>query len=565
METNLGLALIAARCAGVDLNTEIDELIANANAKHDKHDKLLFEPITVVWQQLIAHQDLRECLVGQVAWLPDWASDLKATAARIKNALAKFSQSNMKNKGTPLTQRPPEDVNKYLYDMEVILGKGQEYDLQNVATTRADDPAQKKAEESSAPKFPYGLSFALNEDQEKAIEAVKKWLASDSQFFALRGYAGTGKSTIMKIVSTLGANLHFSAPTNKASKVLSDCLGYQCRTTYSLLGMRMEQNEEKLVLAASKDAPYLGRDPILCIDEAGTVPTVLLDLIVERGYRCLFVGDPAQLNPVGEKISPVWKRAKSRVTLRKVERFDNQLLALSMKIRESLRTKDWEYPIEDNNDGTEGVFVVSPKEFKSQIKSLKLEDWATTKICCWRNRTVAAYNKLVRQNLGFEDEYCVGEQILLTTPVQRDGNIIAYTDEEFQIKRIRERRVALTLPGFRDTPALDCYLFDIDRVFDLLVPREPHELAHILGQLADRAHAASDSDRREAWKAFWDTKEMFANVRYGYAMTAHRLQGTTLTNMFVDTQDILANQNKPEAFRALYVAATRPTTKLTVL
>ena len=67
METNLGIALLAARCAGVDLNTEIDELIALANAKHDKRGPPLFEPITSVWQQLIAHQDLRECLVGQVA------------------------------------------------------------------------------------------------------------------------------------------------------------------------------------------------------------------------------------------------------------------------------------------------------------------------------------------------------------------------------------------------------------------------------------------------------------------------------------------------------------------
>ncbi len=553
METNLGLALIAARCAGVDLNTEIDALIFKANAKHDKRGAPLFEPITQVLRQLIAHQDLRDCLCNQVAWLPDWNHELKTSAARIQDAIAKHNQQSLINEGTPLTQRTQEEQNIYLYDMEVVLG------------TNNSIPIEDFKSKPDTPKFPYGLSFALNEDQEKAITAVKKWLASDSQFFALRGYAGTGKSTIMKIVSTLGANFHFSAPTNKATKVLGDCLGYPCRTTYSLLGMRMEQKDDQLVLTAAHDAPYLGRDPILCIDEAGTVPTVLLDLIVARGYRCLFVGDPAQLNPVGEKIGPVWKKAKERVTLRKVERFDNQLLALSMEIRESLRTRVWEYPIEDNNDGKEGVFVVSPNKFKTLIRELTLEDWVTTKICCWRNKTVAVYNNMVRKHLGFEDKYCVGEQILLASPVIKNGNIIAYTDEEFTIKRIRERRAVLNHPGVHDQKKLDCYLFDIDRDFDLLVPHNPEELASILGNLADRAHRAQGTARRDAWKVFWEVKEMFASVRYGYAMTAHRLQGTTLTNMFVDTQDILANPTKPEAFRALYVAATRPTTKLIVL
>lgn len=415
-----------------------------------------------------------------------------------------------------------------------------------------------------ASKYPYGLDFPLNDDQANAIARIKEWLAGDEPYFALRGYAGTGKSTILKILTTLDYNLLFSAPTNKASKVLSDMVGRMCKTTYSLLGVRMEADEDELVLKVVPDAPYLGTNVVLVIDEAGQVPKVLVDLLVERGYRCLFVGDPAQLNPVGENNSKVWGLAgKNRVTLRKVERFDNQLLKLSVALRGCLRAKNWESPIKSDNDKVEGVFLVTRKVFEDKIMKVSLEDWGTTKVCCWRNRTVDAFNNLIRENLGFKETYEVGDRLLLATPHMESNVIVGHIDEELQVTEVATSLVRV-IDAQGEVHKIDCWSIKSDKPWIVTTPMNTVDFDALLTSSASYARAQRGTQARDAWSAFWAMRHRFTSLRYGYAMTAHRLQGTTLTDVFVTQYDVLANPNKVEAFRALYVAATRPTRRLIV-
>ena len=286
----------------------------------------------------------------------------------------------------------------------------------------------------------------------------------------------------------------------------------------------------------------------------------MVDMLQDSNYRVLFVGDPAQLNPVGESRSLVWSLAGSsnRALLQKVERFDNQLLALSIELRESIKTKDFNSPIEDDNDGKEGVFVVSKRTMDKKISALTLDDWRTTKVCCWRNKTVDAYNKAIRKKLGFTKQYEVGEFVLLASPVVEENVIKGYIDEELTIKSIKERTFSFsdgTIEGY--TMAVE------DRGWLLSVPKDESQLAELLSQRASYASSLTGGARKAAWKKFWELKDAFHNLRYGFALTAHRLQGTTLDHVFVDQADILANPNKLEAFRCLYVAATRPRYSLT--
>ena len=76
----------------------------------------------------------------------------------------------------------------------------------------------------------------------------------------------------------------------------------------------------------------------------------------------------------------------------------------------------------------------------------------------------------------------------------------------------------------------------------------------------DLAHKAKANPR--LWKNFWELKELFHDVKYAYAITAHRAQGSTYHTVFVDYVDILYNRNRKEAFQCLYVACSRPTTRL---
>jgi exodeoxyribonuclease-5 len=98
-----------------------------------------------------------------------------------------------------------------------------------------------------------------------------------------------------------------------------------------------------------------------------------------------------------------------------------------------------------------------------------------------------------------------------------------------------------------------------NRVIRLLVihPASAQAFANDSQTLAHDAKANG-----KLWKKFWDHKDLFHDVKYAYALTAHRSQGSTYENVWVDFQDILLNRNRKEAFQCLYVACSRPTTRL---
>ncbi len=60
-----------------------------------------------------------------------------------------------------------------------------------------------------------------------------------------------------------------------------------------------------------------------------------------------------------------------------------------------------------------------------------------------------------------------------------------------------------------------------------------------------------------AWKDFWITKAIFADLRPVYALTSHKSQGSTFNHVFIEYGDIMSNFNQEEALKALYVAVSR--------
>jgi exodeoxyribonuclease-5 len=390
------------------------------------------------------------------------------------------------------------------------------------------------------------------------------WLATNEPFFTLKGYAGTGKSYLMQLLPSLSHNFVFSAPTNKTTAVLSSFLGLQAKTIYSVLGMRMDTDEDKLKLTVASDLPDLGNKPILVIDECGMIPKFMADLLkqacLERGWRVIFVGDPAQLNPVGEDRSIVWSMAKTewRALLKQVVRFDNELLNLSMRIRKRIRDENYSHNIiRDDNSNGQGVFVVQRSEMLKTLKGLTLKDWEQHKVLCWRNRTVDSYNRIIREALGFTNVFEVGENILMASPLFGESGTLAHTDEELKVAEISNRVFTY------NEGAIDSYVLSVeDRPYNLYIPKNPDALSAILAKRADAA-SASAKNRKELWKSFWDVKNTFQNVKYGYAFTNHRAQGSTYQHVFADQQDILANPDRLEALRSLYVTATRPQRSLT--
>lgn len=428
--------------------------------------------------------------------------------------------------------------------------------------------------EVSTPTTSHQAPATLNPEQSLALDALLHFIVDPnppSPFFLLSGFAGTGKTFLMREVlsRTSRSRLRFAwtAPTNKAAKVLRAITGTAC-TIYALLGLRIEKEGELKELKGGEAPTDLSDIDIIVLDEASMVNKKLFELLgtearVHR-LKIIFMGDVAQLPPVSEAASPVWG-IERRAELTQVMRYDNQILKLVTAIRSQVDSLTPCIRIASDNANREGVWKLGKAPFREAVYNAastgEFADSSKAKVIAWRNDRVAEYNDLIRRAIfggrSTIERFIVGDRIIATAPCKRGEDMLLATDDEAIIEGI----VVTSHPLHPQYQAfeLKCRT-EMGATIRLLVP-------HPLGEVAWRedseqlAHAAKGG-AKGMWKKFWALKDIFHEIKYGYAITAHRSQGSTYETVFVDYQDILLNRNRKEAFQCLYVACSRPTTRL---
>lgn len=433
-----------------------------------------------------------------------------------------------------------------------------------------------KAAEAAAraPKPKLELDFELSDDQKKAWAKILAWIPlpnTYAPYFILRGFSGTGKSTLMRMLASHECeyDVMLTAPTNKAAKVLKQLTGSPAKTTFSALGLVMEEEEDRLVMRYVKDAPYIPSSTIMVVDEGSMVNRSLTEFVEKTrlayGFKVMYVGDPAQLPPVGETRSVVWDKTRHperRAFLKQVMRFDSQLLALSVRIRDNLKAREYQSPITDDHDENGGVYLLSSKKRFEKVLLAAIKspaDCEELKVIAWRNRTVDYYNDLIRNHLGFTKRFHVGDRLMMKAPVRMDKAVLASIDDEVVVTSI-DRDV------IRHDDGEEIQVYALETTGDvnlmLYVPVNQSDLDAKLAILAARARRIKGYQGKAAWREFFAFKERFHQVRYGYSFTSHRSQGSSIREVFVDQQDILANPEHREAMKCLYVSCTRATTSL---
>ena len=425
-------------------------------------------------------------------------------------------------------------------------------------------------------------TFKLNSEQQAALDAMVAWANAPSKsgapFFVLEGFAGTGKTfTCKALIDHVRGRMCFTAPTNKAVKVLrqtltNDSYRPECATIYSLLGLQMVANGEVKELKGrdkdSDDKLDLSVFKIVVVDEGSMVNKVLMNYITqaarEYNIRFLFMGDPAQLPPVGETASPIWGLAvdgyAGHAALRTVMRHDNQILELVTRIREVVDHFAPQVGLKSNFDDQGGVHVVQADSLRGRLiqeaECGRLSKPNGSKLIAWRNVKVDEYNRLARRTLYGDEQsripYIVGDRVLFTGPaMDLDDKPMARTDDEGEV----------TTVGYCDHPVYPEY-----QSIRLGITLDDNRTVTAF-TLNPVDHARFDRDcnvyaAEKRWRDFWALKEAFHGIRHAYAITAHRAQGSTYHTALVDYRDILLNRNRQEAYRCLYVACSRPTTEL---
>ena len=385
----------------------------------------------------------------------------------------------------------------------------------------------------------------LTDEQKRVIDDIRAWLLSKtSSFFLLKGSAGTGKSYCIRALAEESGTYAFTAPTNKATKVLKDSVTTSvfkptCRTIYSLLALKLSADGEVKELVGSKEPRDLSIYTAIIVDEASMIPEKLFEHIeraaVKYNARFIFMGDEAQLPPINELRSKVWETAAS-AQLTKVMRHDNAILDLATKIRDQVDAKRPHIDLLTNHSEGEGVWKLGRKDFEGLIREEAKKGFFSTpnknKVIAWTNASVGGFNKLIRNTIFDEPG----------TPPWTKGDRVIFASA------IRDK--------------YDIPLANVDDVKKLVYASVLHEDSKTdyeehLDNMADAARR-----KKGSWKTYWEFKELFTDLRYAYAITAHRAQGSTYDTAFVCWQNILRMHNINEAYRCLYVAATRPKRRL---
>jgi len=453
--------------------------------------------------------------------------------------------------------------------------------------------------------FPYRPTA----DQAALIRELAAFLVDPEplSLFILKGYAGTGKTTIVsslvRMLPGLKADSVLLAPTGRAAKVLAGYAGKQAFTIHKKV-YRLQ--------AAGDGVPHIAlqqnkhRNTLFIVDEASMIPgntpddksslfggANLLDDLFRYVYnnkncRLILIGDTAQLPPVMCPESPALSKAflVSRFgvhirgyELKEVVRQsqDSGILFNATRIREMLSKQHTGFP----NPGLKqfgDVIRVQGQEAADEVDNAWLENKEEALMICRSNKRANLYNRHLRQRVLFmEDEINAGDLLMVVRnnyfwlPEQSEAGFIANGDI-IELKRIKRTE---SLYGFRfadvtfrmidypEMPDLDAKL-----LLDVLDTDGPA----LSGQAFNQLFEAVAGDYRD----IPNKRARMANIRnspylnalqvkYAYAMTCHKAQGGQWKHVFVEMGYLPEKHPDKEYIRWLYTAITRATDKVFLL
>lgn len=446
-------------------------------------------------------------------------------------------------------------------------------------------------------------------EQAEAFDSLTTMILKDTgqETGVLIGFAGTGKSFLTNRIVEHCINampiLRFSmtAPTHKAVRVLKQSSetpkNFLFATIHSLLGLKQDVTPKGQVIY-KKDYMHTSEKiletDVLIVDEASMLNTELFNHLIDYqkrlGFKMLFVGDPKQINPVGEVesnpfLSAVQKKHNMNVvTLTEIVRqaADNPIIAYATSIRNKEQ-------FDFKGMTTEGIQCLNKTMFALQPvleKYFLSEEFKVNpdhvKIIAWRNQTVDQFNRIVRQMVYnrkelpkiLEGDYLVADKPIMNwNPKSRKWNVSINTSEEMAVISATVKDFPIVYKnkdGENTTLELLVYqckvrLFDgyegfLDKVIDILHEDSEVEFNGVLKQVQEYAISIKGDDmlRRKIWIQYYDLQNYFAWTKYNYAVTSHKAQGSTYDNVIVHEWDINLNKNDEEKRRIKYVAATRP-------
>lgn len=451
------------------------------------------------------------------------------------------------------------------------------------------------------------LGFEPTNDQTVAIQGLAEFirLPVSEHLFLLKGYAGTGKTSLIaalvKALPSMGLKSVLLAPTGRAAKVLGGFSGKIATTIHRKI-YRRQSFKEGVERYSLNDNLHV--NTLFIVDEASMIPAIsdhgsrsvfgsgnLLDDLLEfvfSGNRCklIFVGDTAQLPPVGSPLSPAldpdFLRGRyfyetTAIELTNVVRQAKAsgILHNATELREMLRHNVGFQP-RFEVDGFPDVVRLNGPEVEEALNDAYGEfGYDGCMVVTRSNKRANLYNQQIRARIKWQEDNVSGGDLMMVVKNnyfwlddKSKPGFIANGDI-IEIERVSGEQ---EMYGFK-------FADSIARLVDW--PEEPEMEVRLL---LDTIHSESPSLNQAESQRFFESvmedyqdvptrRERYAQlkqnpyfnalqVKFAYAITCHKAQGGQWDAVFIDQGYINEDMMNREYLRWLYTAVTRASKRL---
>ena len=449
------------------------------------------------------------------------------------------------------------------------------------------------------------FSFKLTTKQDLTLYKLSEFILNedDNSLFILKGYAGTGKTTILSSIINNLWKIKKSgvlmAPTGRAAKVLSNYTNTEANTIHKKIYFPKKNSSGNIdfVLQANKS-----KNTIFIVDEASMISSksqnkklfdttsLLSDLIqfVYSGYKCkiIFIGDTAQLPPVNSKLSPSldpdyleenYNKNVLSIELDEVVRQEvlSGILNNATILRESLIDEDFE-EFKFNISGFNDIIRLQDGEdiINSLTDSYNIFGKEETALIVRSNKRANLYNQQIRNRILFnENELSVGDNLMVVKnnyywlKSTSEAGFIANGDiiKILEISRIvdlydfRFAEVTVQMIDYPKMKPFDTVLM-LDTI-NLETPSLNYEKANHLYNEVMKDYVSEKVKYKRFLKVKNNKYFNALQVKFSYAITCHKSQGGQWTSVFVE-QPYLPNGIDKDFIRWLYTGLTRAKEKL---
>lgn len=454
------------------------------------------------------------------------------------------------------------------------------------------------------------LQYEPTQGQTDCIHLINEFIQDDAKekCFILKGYAGTGKTTLVGALVRSLPKIRYRtvllAPTGRAAKVLSNYSGKKAFTIhkkiyqvasdgFGIQRISRAQNKHTNTIFIIDEASMIGEYTSSEVNLFGS-RSLLDDLLsyVYEGKNCyaFFVGDTAQLPPVGTGYSPAldadfleknFTLSPFQFELTEVVRqvLESGILKNATSLRKKLnQTKNPSLPLFNVKGESDIVHITS-----YELEELLLSEYGKNGVedvvvICRTNKRANIFNQQIRSRIFYlEGEISTGDYIMVVKNnyswLDQDSEIGFIANGDIaEIQRIRKIEslygfnfadVSLRFVDYPDHPNVECKLL-LDTL-TLPTPALDYETGKRFFEEIMKDYLDIPSKQERFQKIKENPYYNALQVKFSYTLTCHKTQGGQWKRVFLDAGWFIDEMLNQEYLQWLYTALTRATEKVYLL